>query len=36
MVAFKAFCLSCTGGVDGLRPGHFKDLIAPLTADGVC
>ena len=33
MVALKSFCPSSAGGVDGLRPGHLKDLVAPQTAE---
>ena len=32
VVALKSFRPSSAGGVDGLRPGHFKDLVAPHTA----
>ena len=31
MVALKSFRPSSAGGVDGLRPGHLKDLVAPQT-----
>ena len=33
MVALKSFRPSSAGGVDGLRPGHLKDLVAPQTAE---
>ena len=33
MVALKSSCPSSAGGVDGLRPGHLKDLVAPQTAE---
>ena len=33
MVALKSFRPSCAGGVDGLRPVHLKDLVAPQIAD---
>ena len=33
MVTLKSFCHSSAGGVDGLRPGHLKDLVAPQTAE---
>ena len=33
MVALKSFRPSSVGGVDGLRPGHLKDLVAPQTAE---
>ena len=33
MVVLKSFRLSSAGGVDGLRPGHLKDLVAPQTAE---
>ena len=33
MVALKSLCPSSVGGVDGLRPGHLKDLVAPQTAE---
>ena len=33
MVAHKSFRPSSAGGVDGLRPGHLKDLVAPQTAE---
>ena len=33
MVALKSFCPSNAGGVDGLRPGHLKDLVGPQTAE---
>ena len=33
MVDQKSFCPSSAGGVDGLRPGHLKDLVAPQTAE---
>ena len=33
MVDLKSFCPSSAGGVDGLRPGHLKDLVAPQTAE---
>ena len=33
MVALKSFRPSINGGVDGLRPGHLKDLAAPQTAE---
>ena len=33
MVALKSFHPSSAGGVDGLRPGHLKDLVAPQTAE---
>ena len=33
MVALKSFRPSIAGGVDGLRPGHLKDLVAPQTAE---
>ena len=32
MVALKSFCPSSAGVIDGLRPEHLKDLIAPQTA----
>ena len=32
VVALKSFRPSSAGGVDGLRPGHLKDLVAPQTA----
>ena len=32
IVAMKAFLPFSDGGVDGLRPGHLKHLIAPHTA----
>ena len=33
MVALKSFCPSSAGGVDALRPGHLKGLVAPPTAE---
>ena len=33
MVALKSFRPSSAGGVDGLRPGHLMDLVAPQTAE---
>ena len=33
MVALKSFRPSSAGGVDGLRPGYLKDLVAPQTAE---
>ena len=37
IVALKSFRPSSAGGVDGLRPGHLKDLVAPQTAEaGRC
>ena len=33
MVDLKSFRPSSAGGVDGLRPGHLKDLVAPQTAE---
>ena len=33
MVALKSFRPSSAGGVDGLRPGHLKELVAPQTAE---
>ena len=33
MVALKSFRTSSAGGVDGLRIGHLKDLVAPQTAE---
>ena len=33
MVAMNALRPSSAGGVGGLRPGHFKDLVAPQTAE---
>ena len=33
MVALKSFRPSSAGGVDGLRPGHLNDLVAPQTAE---
>ena len=33
MVALKTFRPSSAGGVDGLRPGHLKDMVAPQTAE---
>ena len=33
MVAQKSFRLSSAGGVDGQRPGHLKDLVAPQTSE---
>ena len=32
-VVLKSFRPSSAGGVDGLRPGHLKDLVAPQTAE---
>ena len=33
MVAMKSFRPSSAGGVDGLRPGQLKDLVAPQIAE---
>ena len=33
MAALKSFRPSSAGDVDGLRPGHLKDLVAPQTAE---
>ena len=33
MVALKSFRSSSACGVDGLRPEHLKDLVAPQTAE---
>ena len=33
MAALKSFCPSSAGGVDGLRPGHLNDLVAPQTGE---
>ena len=33
MVTLKSFHPSCASGVDGLRPRHLKDLVAPQTAE---
>ena len=33
MVALKSLRPSSAGCVDGLRPGHLKDLVAPQTAE---
>ena len=33
MVTLKAFRPSSAGGIDGLRPWHLKDLVAPQTAE---
>ena len=33
MVALKSFRPSSAGGVDGLRTGHLKDMVAPHTAE---
>ena len=33
MVALKSFPPNSAVGVDGLRPGHLKDLVAPQTAE---
>ena len=33
MVALISFRPSIAGGVDGLRPGHLKDLVAPQTSE---
>ena len=33
MVTLKSFLPSSAGGVDGLRSGHLKDLVAPQTAE---
>ena len=33
MVILKSFHPNSAGSVDGLRPGHLKDLIAPQTAE---
>ena len=33
MVALKSFRPSSAGGVDGLRPGHLMDLVAPQIAE---
>ena len=32
MVVLKSLRQGIAGGGDGLRPGHFKDLVAPQTA----
>ena len=34
LVALKAFRPSSACGVDGLRPGHLKDLVAPQMSRG--
>ena len=38
MIALKSFRSSSAGVVDGQRPGHLKDLLAPQIArqNGVC
>ena len=33
MVVLKSFRPSSAGGVDGLQPGHLKDMVAPQTAE---
>ena len=33
MVALKSFRPNSAGGVDGLRPGHLKDMVNPQTAE---
>ena len=33
MLALRSFPASSSGGIDGLRPGHLKDLTSPATAE---
>ena len=33
VIALRSFAASSSGGIDGLRPGHLKDLIASPTAE---
>ena len=33
MVALQSLRPCSAGGVDGMRPGHLKDLVAPQTAE---
>ena len=33
MLALRSFPASSSGGIDGLRPGHLKDLTSPATVE---